>query len=200
MLHLKARSPQGCNIIPTSPLGWGWSQSMIPIPASPMLHLSDHWVGSRDESKSFEIIFVGVWDNISTYTLDPSWVIISLRQICHPYTNACRQLVAHCVSNSNCRLWRNLRTSEHISRLECIICSNILYLLSVLIIGEYLYNIVVAILRCRQLMESFIQFLWSSGFVMVSLMGLWRITFCSVSEARIFSFVLLIIACICFVW
>ena len=46
---------------------------------------------------------------------------------------------------------------------------------------------VVAILRCRQFMESFIQFLWSSGVVMVSLMGLWRITFCSVSEAHIFS-------------
>ena len=142
MLHLKACSPQGCNIISTSPQGWCWSQSMIPILAPPMLRLSDHWVGSRDESKSFEIIFVEVWDNIFTYTLDPSWVIITLWQICHPYTKACCQLVVYCASNSNCRLWRNLRTSEHISRLECIICSNILYLFPVPFIVECLYNTV----------------------------------------------------------
>ena len=57
-----------------------------------MLRLSDHWVGSRDESNSFEIIFVEVWDNILTYTLDSSWVIMTLWQIYHPYTNAWRQI------------------------------------------------------------------------------------------------------------
>ena len=114
----------------------------LAIPASPLLRPSEHSVGSRDESKSFEIIFVEVWDNILTYILDLSWVIITLWQICHPYTNACRQLVAHCASNSNCRIWRNLRTSEHISRLECIICSNILYPFSALFIVECLYNTV----------------------------------------------------------
>ena len=54
-------------------------------------------------------------------------------------------------------------------------------------LGKRVILVVVAILRCRQFMESFIQFLWSSGVVMVSLMVLWRITFCSVSEAHIFS-------------
>ena len=83
ILHLKARNPQGCNIISTSPQGWCWSQSMIPIPVSPMLHLSDYWVSSRDESNSFEIMFVEVWDNILTYTLGPSWVIIAPWQICN---------------------------------------------------------------------------------------------------------------------
>ena len=43
-------------------------------------------------------------------------------------------------------------------------------------------------------MECFVQFLWSSGVVMASLMVLWRITFCSVLEAHTFLFVLLIIA------
>ena len=60
---------------------------------------------------------VEVWDNILTCTLNPSWIIITLSQICHLYTNACRQFVAHSVSTLNCRLWRNLRTGEHISRL-----------------------------------------------------------------------------------
>ena len=41
----------------TWPQGWSWSQNMIPIPASPKLRFSDHWVGSRGESKSFKIIF-----------------------------------------------------------------------------------------------------------------------------------------------
>ena len=31
---------------------------------------------------------VELWANILTYTLDLSWVIITLWQICHPYTNA----------------------------------------------------------------------------------------------------------------
>ena len=57
-LHLTARSLQGCNIKSTSPQGWSCSQSMIPIPASPMLRFNDHCVGSRGESKSFEIIFL----------------------------------------------------------------------------------------------------------------------------------------------
>ena len=70
---------------------------------------------------------VEVWDNILTNTLVPSWVIIALWLICHPYTDTCHQFVAYCASNSNCRLWRNLRTSEHISRLECIIWSNIFF-------------------------------------------------------------------------
>ena len=52
----------------------------------------DHWVGSRDESKYLKLSFsVEVWDNILTYTLDPSWVIIAPWQICHPNTDACRQ-------------------------------------------------------------------------------------------------------------
>ena len=85
---------------------------------------------------------VEVWDNILTYTLSPSLVIITLWQIFYPYTNACRQLVAHCASTFNCRLWRNLRTGEHISRLECIICSNILYKFSVLFIVSCWYNTV----------------------------------------------------------
>ena len=65
-------------------------------------------------SMYFFFMSVEVADTILTYILDPFWVIITLWQICHPCTNACRQLIAHCVSNSNCRLWRNLRTSEHI--------------------------------------------------------------------------------------
>ena len=36
---------------------------------------------------------VEVWDNILTYPLDPSCVIITPWEICHPYTNACRQFV-----------------------------------------------------------------------------------------------------------
>ena len=85
---------------------------------------------------------VEVWDDILTYTFDPSWVIITLWQICHPYTSACHLLVvvAHCASNSNYRLWRNLRTSEHTNKLKCIICPNSLYLFSVLFIVECLYN------------------------------------------------------------
>ena len=42
-----------------------------------MLRLSDHWVCSHDESKSFEIIFIDVWDNILSNTLDPSWEMIT---------------------------------------------------------------------------------------------------------------------------
>ena len=85
---------------------------------------------------------VEVWDNILTYTLNPSWVIITLWQICHPYTNACRQFITHCASTFNCRLWCNLRTGEHIKRLECIIYSNILHLFSVLFIVSCWYNTV----------------------------------------------------------
>ena len=85
---------------------------------------------------------VKMWDNISTYTLNPYWVITTLWQICHPYTNACRQFVAHCTSTFNCRLWRSLRTGEHIRRLECIICYNILYLFSMLFIGSCWYDTV----------------------------------------------------------
>ena len=33
-------------------------QIKIPIPASPMLNFSDHWIDSQDESKSFKIIFL----------------------------------------------------------------------------------------------------------------------------------------------
>ena len=57
-LHLTARRLQRCNIKSTSPQGWSWSQSMIPIPASQMLRFSDHCVRARGESKSFEIIFL----------------------------------------------------------------------------------------------------------------------------------------------
>ena len=87
-------------------------------------------------------VSVEVWDKSLTYTLDPFWVIIAPWQMCHPYTNACSQFVAHCASDFNCRLWRNLRTSEHIGRLEYIICSNISYLFSVLFIRECWYNTV----------------------------------------------------------
>ena len=71
-------------------------------PASPMLRLSDHWVGIRNESKSFEITFLcRSVRRYLTYPLDPSWVIITLWQIYHPHTNACRQSDAHCTSNFN---------------------------------------------------------------------------------------------------
>ena len=52
---------------------------------------------------------------------------------------------------------------------------------------------VVAILRCRHFMECFVQFLWPSFVYMVSLTVLWRVTFCSVTEAHHFFFVVLII-------
>ena len=41
----------------TSPQGWSWSQSMIPIAASPMLRLSDYWVGSRDNPNRLKLAF-----------------------------------------------------------------------------------------------------------------------------------------------
>ena len=87
---------------------------------------------------------VEVWNDILTYTLGPFWVIITLWQIRHAYTNAksCHQFVAHCATDFNCRLWHKLRTSEHINRLECIICSNILYLFSVIFLVECWYNTV----------------------------------------------------------
>ena len=118
-------------------------ESMVWFLSSPMLHLSDHWVGLRDESKSFEIIFL--CRSVRQYfnlLIGAILVTITLCQICHSYNNAGRQFVAHCASNFNCRFWGNLRTSEHINRLECIIGSNILYLFSVLLIVECWYNTV----------------------------------------------------------
>ena len=74
-LHLKARCLQGYTILSTSPQGWCWSQSMIFIPVSPMLCLSDHGVGSRDESKFFEITLLA--KKVVTpplKTIKPMWI------------------------------------------------------------------------------------------------------------------------------
>ena len=46
---------RGATFKSTSLQGWFWSQSMIPIPASPMMRISDHWAGSRGDCKSFEM-------------------------------------------------------------------------------------------------------------------------------------------------
>ena len=96
-LHLTARSLQGCNIKSTSPQGWSWSQSMIPIPASPILRFSDHCVGARGESKSFEIIFLcrSVRKYVSLHigrTLGNSYLLANLSSIHQCMPPVCRTL------------------------------------------------------------------------------------------------------------
>ena len=125
-LHLRARSLQGAILYSLRHRADAEAKVVtIPIPASPMVQYvsvtteSVHATNQNPLKSSFS---VEVWDNILTYTLNPSWVIITIWQIC---INACRQFVAHCASTFNCRLWRNFRTGEHTSRLEYIICSDI---------------------------------------------------------------------------
>ena len=58
----------------------------IPIPASPMLQCPSATTESVQETNpnSLKLSFsVEVWDDISTYTLNPPGIIITLCQICH---------------------------------------------------------------------------------------------------------------------
>ena len=103
---------------------------------------SDHWVDSYDESKSFKIIFPcrSVRSYISLFigrTIGISFPLANLPSI----ESACHQFVPHCVSNFNYRVWRDFRTSQHISGLEYIFRSKTLCLFSVLFIVES-YNTV----------------------------------------------------------
>ena len=100
---------------------------------------SDHWVDSYDESKSFKIIFpVEVWDHLFIgRTLGNSFPLANLP----PIESACHQSASHCISNFNYSVWRDFRTSQHISGLEYIIRSKTLCLFSVLFIVES-YNTV----------------------------------------------------------
>ena len=101
-----------------------------------------NWVDSYDESKSFKIIFPcrTVRSSISLFigrTLGNCFPLANLPSI----ESACHQSVPHCVSNFNYRVWRDFRTSQHISGLEYMIRSKTLCLFSVLFIVES-YNTV----------------------------------------------------------
>ena len=110
--------------------------------ATIQLVLMFHWVDSYDESKSFKIIFPcrSVRSSINLFigrTLGNSFPLANLPSI----GSACHQSVPHCVSNFNYRVWRDFRTSQHISGMEYIIRSKTLCLFSVLFIVES-YNTV----------------------------------------------------------
>ena len=107
-LHLNARSLQGTLLYPLrhradveAKVGLSSRPRRCYVSATTE---SVHAANPNPLKSSFS---VEVWDNVLTHTLNPSWIMITLSQICHPYTNACNQFVAHCASTFKCRLWRN---------------------------------------------------------------------------------------------
>ena len=106
-LHLKARSLQGAIFYPLRHRADVKAKVVtIPIPVSPMLQYASATIESvhATNPNPLKLSFsVEVWENISTYTLNPSWIIIT------PLSNLPSQFVAYCASTFNCRLWRNLR-------------------------------------------------------------------------------------------
>ena len=94
-LHLKARSLQGAIFHPLRHMADVKAKVVtIPIPASPMLQYASATIESvyATNPNPLKLSFsVEVWDNILTYTLNPSWIIITVCQISHQYMPSVRR-------------------------------------------------------------------------------------------------------------